>query len=330
MTTVPTPAQTSASPSDLERLFLYMRDFEMAYLSGEWSVLDSHFGDDARHEIAGGALPLGVGGRGRDAIVAGLRGSVDAVDRRFDIRIPEIVEGPVVRGDGVWMRFALTLRRAGLPELCIHGEHLAAYRDGRIALLSEKLAPGEAARVAAYLAEHDAALRPPATPFAPPISLADAQDLDAATGRSLVRCYGAAKSLQDVDAALAVCDSGFSIDTVAFGIASQDREDTRFQLGAFFHSFPDYGVTLEGFANSPGIVTCWGRARMTFGGDFLGYRSTGRLADLPIFCVFETAGGALASERFFFDLAALCEQIGVPVAEFSAGLRSLREQGMAA
>jgi len=317
-------------PSDLERLFRYMRDFEIAYLTGDFAVIERHFHEDAIHEIGGGGAPIGSGGVGRAAIIAGLRAGVDAVDRRFDARIPEILEGPQMRSDGIWMRFALRLRRAGLPELCIHGEHLAEYRGGRIAGLRERVADGEPARVAAYLAEHHARLRAAGSPFAPITSAADMEALDAATGRSLVRCYGAAKSEQDTDAALTVCSDGFSIDTVAFGIASRDREETRLHLQSFFLAFPDYAVTLEGFATSPGIVSCWGTARLTFGGDFLGHRATGRTAELPIFCVFETAAGTLASERFFFDLAALCEQIEVPVAALQSGLRTLREAAVAA
>jgi hypothetical protein len=316
--------------SDLERLFHYMRDFEMAWMTGQWSLLDAHFHEDARHTIDGGGAAIGTGGSGRAAVVAGLRAGVEAIDSRFDVRIPEIVEGPRTRDDGVWMRFALTLRRAGLPDLRIDGEHLARYRGDRIELLAEKVAADSAARVNAYLDEHSAGLKPATSAFEPPLLAADAADLEAATGRSLVRCYGGAKSERDTGAALAVCDEGFSIETIAFGLTTADREDTRAQLGAFFHTFPDYAVTLEGFATSPGIVTCWGRARMTFAADFLGRKATGRTADLPIFCVFEMAGPAIASERFFFDLAAFCGQIGLPVDDLSAALASLRGQAVAA
>ena len=43
-----------------------------------------------------------------------------------------------------------------------------------------------------------------------------------------------------------------------------------------------------------------------------------------MFCVIACAGGALKSERFFFDRAELCEQIGLPVAALSEALSRLR------
>jgi predicted ester cyclase len=314
------------TPTPLERCFQYMRAFEVAFLTGDASVLAPHFAPDAIHSVANGG-PLACHHVGRDAVIAGLRDDVDRIDRRFDVRIPEVVEGPLTRGDGVWMRFRLTLRRAGLPDLVIDGDHLASYRDGAIARLAECLDDGVGARVGAYLAAWSDSLRPAGSAFAPPLDPRDIRELDAAVGRSMVRCYGAAKSERDVGAALAACSEDFSIDTVAFGIASRDRKQTEQHLGLFFQSFPDYAVTLEGFATSPGQVASWGRARMSFRGDFLGLRATGKSADLPVFCLMTMRDGLLTSERFVFDLAALCEQIGVPVATLSDALRPLRAAG---
>lgn len=311
------------TPTPLERLFHYMRAFEVACLSGDWSVLDSHFCEDAVHTVANGG-PLSGRTDGRAAVIAGLRADVERIDRRFDLRIPEVIEGPVTRADGVWMRFRLTLRRAAVPDLVLEGDHLATYRDGAIAQLSERLGDGIGERVAAYLAAWGDHLRPAGSAFAPPREGADREALDAAIGRTLVRCYGAAKSEQDARAALAMCSEDFSIDTVAFGIASRDRKETEQHLALFFQSFPDYAVTLEGFANGPGHVACWGRVQMSFAGDLLGLRATGKRAELPVVCLMATSDGVLRSERFFFDLAALCEQIDVPVATLSAKLRPLR------
>jgi hypothetical protein len=315
--------------TDLQRFFAYARAFELAYVSGDFSVIEPFFADDTRHDVVEGG-PFGSGARGRRAVVADLRDSVARVDRRFDVRIPEMIEGPTPRPDGVFMRFALTLRRRGLPELRIEGDHLVRYEKGQIVAIEERSPAGTGARVAAYLAEHDAALRPAGTPFAPPTEQPDLEALAAATMRSLVRAYGGAKSAQDVGAALAVCGEGFSIETTAFGLTSRDRADTADQLAVFFQAFPDYGVAIEGLATGDGVVTCWGRARMTFAGGLLGLAPTGRTAELPFFCLFGCDGMQLAYERFFFDRAAFCEGIGVPVERLSALLRQIRGEAVAA
>lgn len=310
--------------TDLQRFFDYLRAFELANLSGNWALLEPHFAAGARHRVAGGG-PFGRGAAGGPAAVAAdLAESVEGVDRRFDARIPEVIEGPEVRDDGIWMRFALTLRRAGLPELRVEGEHLAVYEGGRIRSLEERLAAGSAERVAAYLDEHAARLRPAGSPVALPVLPADRQALEGATLRSLVRCYGAAKSVQDAGAALSLCSEEFRLTTVSFGVEARDRKAAEGQLALFFAAFPDYRVTLEGFATGAGVVACWGHARVTFRGAFLGHSPTGRSAELPIFCVFDGANGQLTRERFFFDRAELCEQIGLAVDTLAQSLRPLR------
>lgn len=309
-------------PSDLELFFAYMRAFETACLSGDWSPVAACFAPDARHDLPGGG-PFGASTCGREAVVAGLRASVEGVDRRFDARIPEIVTGPEPTPEGVVMRYALALRRAGLPELRFEGDHRTVFEKGRIVLLEDVPAPDTAARAAAYLAEHGAKLKPAGSPFAPPASPADAADLDAAVGRSLARSYGHAKSRQDVGATLALCHENFRLDTVSLGVVAHDRKQAEQQLGLFFRAFPDYRVTLDGLASGAGTTTAWGTAQMTFDGDFLGAKPTGRSARLPFFSVFTHGFGGLTGERFFFDKASLCEQIGLPletVAKLAQGI----------
>jgi hypothetical protein len=303
---------TTRIASDLERFLNYARVFEVAYWADAWSALGDHLTDDATHVVYA-ASPLGLDDRGRDAVVAGLRASVESMDRRFDVRIPEVLDGPRARADGVWMRFALTLRHAGLPDLRIVGEHLVKFVSGRIAAIEETLEPGMGERVAAFLAEHGERLRPAGAPAVPPADPRDARDLEDALLRTLVRSYGNAKSQQDIGAALAVCSEDFVLETVAMEIEARGRAEVEQQLELFFAAFPDYGVTLEGLATGDGAVTCWGRARMTWSGSFLGHAPTGRSAELPFFCVFPSANGVLRGERFFFDLASLCDQIGLPI-----------------
>ena len=51
---------------------------------------------------------------------------------------------------------------------------------------------------------------------------------------------------------------------------------------------------------------------------------SGRSVELPYACVFPYANGALAGERFFFDLAAFCDGIGLPIAAAQETLAALR------
>jgi predicted ester cyclase len=94
--------------------------------------------------------------------------------------------------------------------------------------------------------------------------------------------------------------------TTARGLAQNERALTR-----FFRSFPDYHVDLHGHASDGDTLICWGTARMTMIGDRFGVVPNGRRTELPVFIQFTFTDGLIASERFFFDLSALCAQSGV-------------------
>jgi ketosteroid isomerase-like protein len=317
------------SKSDLEGFLAYASGFELVFFGDDWSLLEPIFTEDVTH-VVHAAPPLRHDDRGRAAVIDGLRRSVHHMDRRFDARIPEVLEGPVTRPDGVWMKYALELRRAGLPPLRFLGEHLVTCRDGRIRSIEEWIEPGGGERAAAYLAEHDARLRPAASPAVPPTAASDLRDFEAALLRTLARSYGAAKSEQDAGAALALCSEDFVLETVSMGLATRDRKQAEQQLALFFAAFPDYRVTLEGLATGVGHVTAWGRAHLSWRGPFAGRAPSGRSASLPFVSVFGAAGGRLRSERFFFDLASLCDQIGLPLEAAREAAAALRAAGGAA
>ena len=309
--------------SDLSRFLEYAREFEIAQLTDDFARIAPFFATEASHRVVGTA-PFGADDCGRERVVAGLRKSVHRIDRRFDTRVAEVLDGPLVCTNGIWMRFGLTLRRRGLPDLCLEGEHLTAYDGaGAITCIEEKMLDGcdEAARL--YLERHDEALRPVASrPAAPPAE--DLPRLRDALQRTLVRAYGQAKSVQDVEAALAVCHPSFVIDTIPFGLASRDRTDTRGQLGLFFSVFPDYRADTEGIVSGEDGAAWWGRISLTFGGELLGHPPTGARAELPGFSVFEFRDGLISRERFIFDLPSLCEGIELPLADLLGALSRLR------
>ena len=311
--------------SDLTRFIEYARAFEFAQASDDFSLIEPFFAPGARHDVEGVAPFVGAAA-GRDAVVAGLRASVHEIDRRFDTRIPEVLEGPELRDDGVWMRFGLRLCRAGLPDVFIEGEHTTVYDDaGQIVCIEERMLGGTDISARDFLSENDAALRPAGSP---PLAPAGERlpTLRDAFQRTLVRFYGVAKSHQDIDAVLAVCHPCFTIDTAPFGIETRDRDDTAGALGFFFSVFPDYRALGTGIASGADGAAWWGRIVLTFGGKLLGHAPTGRSAELDAVSVFEFRDGLIAREHFQFDLGTLCDQIGLPVSELSEALRSLRAQ----
>jgi len=140
----------------------------------------------------------------------------------------------------------------------------------------------------------------------------------------IVAQYAAAKSRQDIDGALRVCQEDFILDTVPFGIRGHGKAEVAAQLGIFFATFPDYSAALEGQATGEDVVTAWGTIRATMRGPLGSFAPTGRAFVLPFSCVFPLRDGLLAGERFFFDLNAMCEQLGLPVERVAAELRAFR------
>jgi len=300
-------------PTNTEQLAAYAMAFEKTFADDDWGRLAPHLAPDVEHEVLGGG-PLAWHTVGRDELIADQKRNVEDMDRRFDLRIPEIVAGPDERDGVVWMDWRLTLRRAGIPDLVVEGNHGTWHRDGLITRIEEHVSDAVGARVEAFLAKHDAALRP--KPAAEPIRVGRM--------RSLVETYARAKSRADVPGAMAVCAESFVLDTPAFGIASRSRDETVGHLGAFFHAFPDYGVTVDACTFGPAAAACWGTARMTLGGAFLHLAPTNRTATIPFASAFDFVGDRIAREIFFIDLAQLCDGIGVRVEEMRAALAQIR------
>ena len=142
--------------------------------------------------------------------------------------------------------------------------------------------------------------------------------------QALVEGYARAKCRADVDGALAFCHPDFRLATVSCALASRDRVETAAHLHAFFRVFPDYHVDVDALAVAPRAVGCWGTARLTMRGDLLTIAATGRTATLPVFSAFAVADGLLLEERFFFDLATLCDQLGLALPAVREALAPVR------
>jgi hypothetical protein len=149
--------------SRIQRFGAYALAFERAVADDDWSGVEPCFSEDAVYETTG---PEPFAGRHapRSAVLAYLRESLDGFDRRFDRRELAVLEGPVERGDGVWVRWRATYHLAGAPPLVMDGEETAVFRGDRICRLEDVIDSASSARTERYLREHAAKLRPPREP----------------------------------------------------------------------------------------------------------------------------------------------------------------------
>jgi predicted ester cyclase len=127
----------------------------------------------------------------------------------------------------------------------------------------------------------------------------------------LAQALAEAKSRQDLPAAMRLLHRDMVLRAPAFGTTATGPAENERTLAAFFAAFPDYAVTLDGHAAGEDVLACWGTARMTMTGDWLGVTPNGRRAELPVFIRFAFADDLIAGEVFFFDLSELCAQSGV-------------------
>jgi predicted ester cyclase len=127
----------------------------------------------------------------------------------------------------------------------------------------------------------------------------------------LAQALAAAKSRQDVAAALDLVHRDMVLEAPAFGTVARGVAENELALTRFFRSFPDYEVVLQGHAHGDDTLVCWGTARMTMSGDRFGVVPNGRRAELQVFIQFAFEDDLIAGELFFFDLSSLCAQSGV-------------------
>ncbi len=142
----------------LQRFMAYAADFEKTFDDDDWSRLEPYFAEDAVYVVEG--IPQACRLEGRDAILRGIRKSLDGFDRRFDGRVIEPDGPPEVEGRRVVLRGAVHYDTPGLPRLSLRMQESAELDDaGRIVELRDTYPEGQDEALA-WLAEHGAGLDP--------------------------------------------------------------------------------------------------------------------------------------------------------------------------
>ena len=84
-----------------DRYQAYADAFEESFVDDDWSRIEQYFTEDAVYE----GDPEDA--RGRAAVLAKLKGGVDAFDRKMDKRTPDF-QAPTVDGNTLTMKWAVT------------------------------------------------------------------------------------------------------------------------------------------------------------------------------------------------------------------------------
>lgn len=126
--------------------------------------------------------------------------------------------------------------------------------------------------------------------------------------------YADAKHTHDLDAILALCTEESRYETVGLGAPIQGKAALRAFYTALFEALPDYAGDFEGTAFGPDSAVVWGQFVGTTTGQFLGIEvEAGRRIAVPVTFVCQFRDGLVHSDRGFFDLATLAEQLAVPL-----------------
>ena len=111
----------------------YAGDFEKTLADDDWTRLAQYFCDDAVYEVD--APIIGCRLETTENIFAGIKKSLDGMDRRFDSRDIDLTSGPERDGDELRASWTITYHKEGVKPFLLRGRTEARYRDGRIAYM---------------------------------------------------------------------------------------------------------------------------------------------------------------------------------------------------
>ena len=137
--------------SILDRYLAYADAFELSYEDDDWSRIEPFFTQDAVYEGDPDA-------EGCDAVLAKLKGGVDAFDRGMDSRTPDF-QTPTVDGNTLTMKWKVRYTKAGAPDLVVSGTEVAIFEGDCIARLRDDFDPEAEKAIGEWMAAHGALLQ---------------------------------------------------------------------------------------------------------------------------------------------------------------------------
>jgi hypothetical protein len=138
----------------------------------------------------------------------------------------------------------------------------------------------------------------------------------------LFETHREAEAERDFDAILATFTEDGFLETVSLGLRAEGKPAARTAYEGYFTAFPDLNPDDQGLAFGDDVLVVWGTLRGTSGGDWLGVAPSGGSFAVPFTNVSPFKEGLMAGESIYFDLATLCEQAGLPLAEIRAAAKA--------
>ncbi len=136
----------------IENFMTYAGEFEETFKDDNWERLRRFFTDDAVYSVRNISFACEL--RGPDAILAGLKKSLDGFDRRFESRSIEIVGEPELTDDSISISWRVTYTLGDAPPYLLEGRSSARYADDLLVELIDSYPEGTDERAAEWIDEN--------------------------------------------------------------------------------------------------------------------------------------------------------------------------------
>jgi hypothetical protein len=138
----------------VERFQKYAGEFEKTYVDDDWSRIAPYFAEDAVYVVRDMPIFL-TDAKGRDAVLAALKGSINGFDRRCASRTIEFTAPLSVTDQTVTIHWRGTYTQSGAPNLEFAGIEEAHYNEaGEIVRLADIYEAEAIQIVSRWMEEH--------------------------------------------------------------------------------------------------------------------------------------------------------------------------------
>jgi steroid delta-isomerase-like uncharacterized protein len=138
----------------------------------------------------------------------------------------------------------------------------------------------------------------------------------------LFEAHRQAEAARDFNAILETFSEDCFLETVALSLRPEGKAAVRAAYEGMFSAFPDLRPDDQGMAIGDDVIVVWGELRGTSGGDWLGVAPGGGSFVVPFANVAPFKDGLMAGERIYFDLATLCGQARLDMAEIRTAAKA--------